>query len=166
MKKTLPLIITVFSLLNLSCSNQTDDNGINKDESRIDVTINGMDYTFNTFIIDKHFEDPNDKYYEVIAKINNQDNLVIEFDVDLGLTGDQENSDIIGEFNLYKIQNNEECAYYAPDTPYPSLNVTVNNEDKFVATFAFSNGYGVYCDGIYNSEDEVEYTNGSINLNL
>ncbi len=165
MKKTLLLIVVVFSLINLSCSNEESEENIST-ESKIDVTINGVDYTFNTFTIEKHFEDPDDKWYEVIAKINNQDDLVIEFDVDIGFTGEQEGTDIIGEFNLYRTENNEECAYYAPDTPYPDLNVTVNTEEEFVATFAFSNGYGVYCDGAYNSEDEVTYTDGSIYLNL
>ena len=165
MKKTVLLFMTVFSLINLSCSSEENDDN-NSTESKIDVTINGVDYTFNTFTIEKHFEDPDDKWYEVIAKINDQNSLVIEFDVTVGQTGDYEGSDIIGEFNLYKTENNEECAYYAPDTPYPDLNVTINNEEEFVATFAFSNGYGVYCDGLYNSEDEVTYTDGSIYLSL
>lgn len=166
MKKTIIIVITILSFINLSCSKE-DEKNLNSNESRLDVTINGIDYNFNTFTIEKHFEDPNDKWYEVIAKINNEDNLVIEFDVDLGLTGNQENSDIIGEFNLYTLENNIECAYYAPDTPYPSLNVTINNEEEFIATFAFSNGYGVYCDDApYNDDKEVTYTNGSIYINL
>ncbi len=180
MKKTILLVTTIFSFIITSCSSEDKNNENNSNESRIDVTINGIDYKFNTFTIEKHFEDPNDKYYNVTAKIDNEDDLFIEIDVTLGLTGNQE-YDIIGEFNLFTIDNNNECAYYAPDTPYPKMNVTVNNEEELIATFAFSNSYGVYCNGRLNYDEndpgsgdapdapfgnEVTYTNGSIYLNL
>ena len=174
MKKRILFIITVFCFFITSCSGEDENTKKEKEsmESKIEVTINGIEYNFDTFTIEKHFEDPNDKYYIVTAKTDNDENLEIEFDVTLGLTGDYE-YDIIGEFNLYT----QDCAYYAPDTPYPDMNITVNNEEEFVATFEFSNGYGVYCDGLHYNEDspdtpdapfgnEVTYSNGSIYLNL
>ena len=174
MKKNILLIITVFCLFITSCSGE-DKTIINEKESigsKIEVTINGAEYNFDTFTIEKHFEDSNDKYYFVTAKTDNDENLEIEFDVTLGLTGNNEDN-IVGEFNLYTL----ECAYYAPDIQYPNMNVTINNEEEFIATFEFSNGYGVYCDGLHYNEDspdtpgapfgnEVSYTKGSIYLNL
>ncbi|SHF77275.1 hypothetical protein SAMN05444483_102332 [Salegentibacter echinorum] len=172
-KKTILLVIAIFSFIITSCSSEDANNEKNSNESKINVTINGTEYRFNTFTFEKHFEDPNDKYYYVTAKIDNKDDLVIEFDVTLGLTADQ-GDNIIGEFNLHTRENNNDCSYYAPDTPYPDINVTANNEEEFIATLAFSNGYGVYCNGLYYSEDapdapfgnEVTYTNGSIYLDL
>lgn len=174
MKKAVFLVITLICFVISSCSSEDDNNIDNK--SKIDVNINGVNYKFNTFTIEKHFEDPNDKYYYVTAMTDNKNDLVIEFDVTLGLTGNQ-GDDIIGEFNLKTLKNNNECAYYAPDTPHPQINVTINNAQEFKATFAFSNGYGVYCNGMYYSKDgpiaadapfgnEVTYTNGSIYLKL
>ncbi len=170
MKKTNLLLITLLGLIITSCS--SDENESNFNESRIDVTINGTDYTFNTFTFEKHFEDPNDSYYYVTAKINNEPDLVLDFGVELGFTGDWENGEIIDEFNLYtdfEESGSYDCAYYGVDIPYPQINVTVNNDQELLATFAFTNNFEVTCNsGNENAPfgNEVIYTNGSIYLRL
>jgi len=170
MKNTKFLFLTIISLIILSCS--SDENNDNSNESRIDVTINGTDYTFNSFTIEKHFEDPNDSYYYVTARINNEPDLVLDFGVELGYTGNWENGEIIDEFNLYSDfieSGNYDCAYFGVDIPYPQINVTVNNEQELIATFAFTNNFEVTCNsGNENAPfgNEVTYTNGSIYIRL
>lgn len=174
MKEKQLLILAIFVLLTTSCSSD-DESENNSNDSRIDVTINGTDYTFNTFVIEKHFQDPNgefpnESYYYVNARIDNELDLVLDFGVELGRTGYWEEGEIIDEFNLY-INYNEnpvsyECAYYGVDIPYPLIDVTVNNENELVATFEFTNNYDGGCESDSPFGNEVNYTNGSINIKL
>ncbi|WP_298239504.1 hypothetical protein [uncultured Algibacter sp.] len=171
MKKTKGLLILLLGLIIISCSSE-DNNENNSNESRIDVTINGTEYTFNTFTFEKHFEDPNDSYYYVTARIDNESDLVFDFGVELGYTGDWENGEIVDEFNLYTNfieSGNYDCAYFGVDIPYPQINVSVNNEQEFKATFSFENNFDVSCNsGNENAPfgNRVTYTNGTINLKL
>jgi len=164
MKKILVLVITVFSFINISCSKEDENNENKIKERRMDVTINGIDYHFNTFAIFNQFDDPNNKYYEITAKIDHEDYIVIDFEVMFGLTGNQVGDEIISKFEFFILDDNELCEYYALDTPFPNLNVTVNNEDKFDATFAFSKFYNVRCSNMDIGEEEFIFTNGSIYL--
>ncbi len=169
MKKSALLFLTILGLIATACSSDDKKEDNNSKHSKIDVTINGTDYTFNTFAIEKHFQDPNDSYYYVKARINNEPDLVLDFGVELGLTGYWEEGEIIDEFNLF-IDYNENplsysCVYFGVDIPYPQINVTVNNEEELIATFGFTSNYGGTCT---NSPfgDEVTYTNGTIYIKL
>ncbi|MBK5214608.1 MAG: hypothetical protein JJE55_13215 [Flavobacteriaceae bacterium] len=167
MKKTRLLFFAILGLIATSCTNDNDD-GTDSNDSRIDVVINGTEYTFNTFVIEKHFEDPDGSYYYVNARIDNKLDFVLDFGVELGLTGYWEEGEIVDEFNLLINYNDNpvsySCAYYGVDIPYPLIDVTVNNEEELVATFAFTNNYGGGCGPPFG--DEVKYTNGSIYIKL
>jgi len=170
MEKTKRLLILLIGLIILSCSSDDNDEN-NSNESRIDVTINGTDYTFNNISVIKHFEgtendDEFPDWFEVEARINNESDIIIEFDVELGHTGDWESGTIIGELNLTTNNDGNICNYYGVNIEYPSINVSVNNEEEFIATFSFTNNSEGDCgnDSIFG--DEVTYTNGSIYINL
>jgi hypothetical protein len=170
MRKTKKLLILIIGLIIISCSTD-NNNDHNSNESRIDVTINGTDYTFNNIAVIKHFEgtvndDEFPDWFEVQAKINNESDIIIDFDVELGHTGDWEAGTIIGEFNLRTDNGGNVCNYYGVNIEHPSINVTVNNEDKFIATFSFTNNYGGNCGNNSVFGDEVTYTNGKIYINL
>jgi len=170
MKKTKKLLILLIGLIIISCSSD-DNNEDNSNESRIDVTINGTDYTFNNITVIKHFEgtendDEFPDWFEVQAKINNESDIIIDFDVELGHTGDWDAGTIIGEFNLRTNDGGNVCDYYGVNIEHPLINVTVNNENEFIATFSFTNNYGGNCGNNSIFGDEVTYTNGSIYIDL
>ncbi|WP_396596444.1 hypothetical protein [Dokdonia sp. R86516] len=169
-KLNLIYLVLIGLLIFTSCS--SDDSDLeNTNESTIEVTINGTDYSFNTFTVVKHFEgtandDEFPDYFTVEARINNQSDIIVDFDVELGYTGDSFDGTIIGEFNLRTNSNSNTCDYFGVNIDHPMINVTVNNEDEFIATFSFTNNYGGGCgnDSIFG--DEVSYTNGSIYIDL
>ena len=169
MRSITKLFVLLLSLLMISCSSDDDDNNFNG--SIIDVFINGTPYVFDTFTVIKHFEGtPNDDefpdWFEVEARINNESDIIMEFDVELGHTGNWESGTIIGELNLTTNNNGNICNYYGVNIEYPSINVSVNNEEEFIATFSFTNNYGGDCGNNSIFGDEVIYTNGSIYINL
>lgn len=169
MKKTTTFLLSLLVFVFASCSSNDDEN--NSNQSRIDVTINETNYTFNTITVEKHFQgtendDEFPDWFEVQAKINNELDLIIDFDVELGYTGYWEEGTIIGEFNLLTNYDGNSCVYNGVNIQHPQINVTVNNEEEFIASFSFTNNYGGNCGTNSTFGDEVTYTNGSIYIKL
>lgn len=169
MKKANTILLSLLVFLFTSCSNNDDD--VNSNENKIDVTINGTNYTFNIITVEKHFQgtendDEFPDWFEVQAKTNNDLDLIIDFDVESGYTGYWDAGTIIGEFNLRTNNNGNSCVYNGANIPHPQIDVTVNNEEEFIASFSFTNNYGGNCGINSTFGDEITYTNGSIYIKL
>lgn len=169
MKTINALLLYLLVFIFASCSSNDDED--NSDQSRIDVTINGADYTFNTITVEKHFQgtendDEFPDWFEVHAKIDNELDLIINFDVEVGYTGYWDEGTIIGEFNLLSNNNENSCVYNGVNIQHPQIDVTVNNKEEFIASFSFTNNYGGNCGTNSTFGDEVTYTNGLIYIKL
>lgn len=158
MKKLLLFVAVATLGLTTSCSSD-DDGGGNGGSSELKVTIDGVQKTFNTIVVDKEtFTDVGgDSWIEltVTATINNDPSEMITFYVDEGDTG----AYAIWSFDYTK--NGVNYSTWQGGSTFSSV-VQTNSNGKLKGTFTGS------LLGDWSNENQeyttIQTTNGSFNI--